>query len=442
MIRSGTRGRAARQPAHLLVRRVQLLRRRERPAEPGLVAAHRLQPARGRRDPRLHAFRPTTTFFAASEPPAGFDRDRETSSGRVGDLAEPVVVETGEPTNAGLAARQQHRLALPRPASSRPGEERRLVFVLGRHRPAREDRGGRGPLLASRPRSTPPSTSCAPTGTPTWGASRVDDAGPGHDRDAERLEPGPVPDHALLVALRLRLRDRARARHGHARLGPGHAGDGAQRCPARARRTLDTHWAPPVPGRPHLAPGASRSPARAARGWPAEFPAWPQWFSDDHLWLVLATCAYLRETGDLGYLDEQVALGWTASDETDLGPHAAGDRLHARAPRPARPARGSGFADWDDTMNVDHGSGKAESVWCAQQFCRAVLDLAELCRPPGQGRRRRRFRDLHAEMAAIVNAVRLGRRLVRPRLRRRRPADRRRRPRSITRSTSTRRPGP
>ena len=32
-----------------------------------------------------------------------------------------------------------------------------------------------------------------------------------------------------------------------------------------------------------------------------------QWFSDDHLWLILGVCSYLRETGDLAYLDEKVA---------------------------------------------------------------------------------------------------------------------------------------
>ena len=49
----------------------------------------------------------------------------------------------------------------------------------------------------------------------------------------------------------------------------------------------------------------------------------------------------------------------------------------------------AGFADWDDTLNVDRGSGKAESVWCAMQFCRAALDLAELAeasRPRGRRR--------------------------------------------------------
>ena len=50
-----------------------------------------------------------------------------------------------------------------------------------------------------------------------------------------------------------------------------------------------------------------------------------------------------------------------------------------------------GFSDWDDTMNLDHGSGKAESVWCGQQFCRAVLDLAEVCAALGKEDERRRF---------------------------------------------------
>jgi cellobiose phosphorylase len=64
-----------------------------------------------------------------------------------------------------------------------------------------------------------------------------------------------------------------------------------------------------------------------------------------------------------------------------------------------------GFADWDDTLNVDHGSGKAESVWCAQHFCRAMLDLAELADHLKKNDDAKRFRALHQEMADIINAV-------------------------------------
>ena len=65
----------------------------------------------------------------------------------------------------------------------------------------------------------------------------------------------------------------------------------------------------------------------------------------------------------------------------------------------------AGFADWDDTLNVDLGSGKAESVWCAMQFCRAVLDLAELCRRDRPRRGGAPAPRPHAEeMSAAVNA--------------------------------------
>ncbi len=43
----------------------------------------------------------------------------------------------------------------------------------------------------------------------------------------------------------------------------------------------------------------------------------------------------------------------------------------------------SGFSDWDDTLNVDHGSGRAESVWCGMQLCRALLDLGDLAEQIG-----------------------------------------------------------
>jgi cellobiose phosphorylase len=138
-------------------------------------------------------------------------------------------------------------------------------------------------------------------------------------------------------------------------------------------------------------------------GLAAEFPAWPQWFCDDHLWLILGVCAYLRETGDLAYLDEKI-------DYTDGGSDSVWNHM-LRAIDFTLQHRGPqglpriGFADWDDTMNVDHGSGKAESVWCGQQFCRALLDLAELSDHLHNADEAKRFRALHAEMAAIINQV-------------------------------------
>jgi cellobiose phosphorylase len=138
-------------------------------------------------------------------------------------------------------------------------------------------------------------------------------------------------------------------------------------------------------------------------GLAAEYPSWPQWFSDDHLWLVIATCAYLRETGDFGYLDEPIPY-WDAPAGA-VREHLARAIGFTLAHRGPRGLPRLGFSDWDDTMNLDHGSGKAESVWCAEQFCRALLDMAELHDELGETSEAERHRALQAEMARVVNEV-------------------------------------
>ena len=77
-------------PAHLLVRRVRLLRRAQRPAEPGLVAAHRLEPARRQRDRRLDPVPPDHVVPRGQRArrPAG-PATATTSWVAVGDLAAP-----------------------------------------------------------------------------------------------------------------------------------------------------------------------------------------------------------------------------------------------------------------------------------------------------------------------------------------------------------------
>jgi cellobiose phosphorylase len=136
-------------------------------------------------------------------------------------------------------------------------------------------------------------------------------------------------------------------------------------------------------------------------GLAAEYPNWPQWFSDDHLWLIISVCAYLRETGDFAYLEQRVP--YVDHAEETVWEHmlrAVDFTLNHRGPH-GLPR--SGFSDWNDTLNVDHGSGKAESVWTAMQFCRAMLDLAQLCERIDRPADGRRFAGLHASMAAAIN---------------------------------------
>jgi cellobiose phosphorylase len=183
-------------------------------------------------------------------------------------------------------------------------------------------------------------------------------------------------------------------------------------------------------------------------------------FYDDHLWLVLATCAYIKETGDLGILDEPcgyadrnyeaarveravpgAGAAVQASPETRAAP-AVQAAPAARASPGARAAPGVtllhhletsiaytlhkrgphglpliGHADWNDCLNLNcfstepnesfqtagdvKGSG-AESVMIAGLFLYAVREMAELYDFMGRSSEAERMRAARRDMMAVV----------------------------------------
>ena len=282
-----------------------------------------------------------------------------------------------------------------------PGEERRLVYVLGL-----TDHPEEIGAVVARYRDEAAVEVAFEELRADWravpGALHRRDAGPRDDRDAATSG----------TRSSVGRRSTGRASCPGTRRGWGAAWARATRprtrsgrctaCPGRPARTLTRTW------RLQFRDGHAWHQifplsGEGGPGLAAEFPGWPQWFSDDHLWLVLATCAYLRETGDLAYLDARVP--WADGDAGTIWGHMQHAVAFTLAHRGPHGLPRAGFADWDDTLNVDHGSGRAESVWCAMQFCRAVLDLADLSRHAGRSDEAARFGDLHREMAACVNDV-------------------------------------
>ena len=111
----------------------------------------------------------------------------------------------------------------------------------------------------------------------------------------------------------------------------------------------------------------------------------PHYYSDDALWIILAVCAYLKETGDFSFLDEIIpfydkdkagepvetgtvlehlkrALAFTIDDTGRHGlPHL-------------------GFADWNDTVNLPKG---AESLFTANLYGLALQEMIALARQLG-----------------------------------------------------------
>jgi cellobiose phosphorylase len=142
-------------------------------------------------------------------------------------------------------------------------------------------------------------------------------------------------------------------------------------------------------------------------------------FNDDPLWLVLAVTAYVRETDDLGILDEPVPYANEPGSEAPLLDHldrALGYTLDRLGPH-GLPLIGR--ADWNDCLNLNAFSespdeafqttenkadGVAESVFIGGLFTLAAREMAALDdhrgRPDDAARRRQQADAMDATVLA------------------------------------------
>ena len=131
----------------------------------------------------------------------------------------------------------------------------------------------------------------------------------------------------------------------------------------------------------------------------------PQYYSDDHLWAILAACAYLRETGDLGFLDQVIPYYEKDKREQPLESGTVLDHMD-RAIEFTRRDVGAhglpllGFADWNDTINLRAG---AESLFTANLYGKALLEMIELSQHRRDARSAERYTAYYDEMKLRVN---------------------------------------
>lgn len=344
-------------------------------------------------------FRPTITFFASSLPALGFDTDREVFLGRSRDLSNPLTIVTGKPNNS-QASRGNNIGCLCHELTLKPGEEREIIYIL-----AVTDELGQIPELVGQYSKAENVREALTSLKDDW------------DRYLSTYQVE-TPDAEMNAMLNTWNQVQCRATLFWSRfvsayetgLGRGMGTrDSAQdtlatvqNAPERVRRNLTTLWKLQFRDG-HTWHQVFPLTGEGGAGLAAEYPDRPQWFCDDHLWLLIAVCAYLRETGNFSYLWNHIP--YADEGEDNVWGHmlqAVEFTLKHRGPH-GLPRLG--FSDWDDTMNLDHGSGKAESVMAAQQFCRAMIDLADLCDQIGKDEDGKRFRSLKEQMAEIINKV-------------------------------------
>ncbi|MCL4265695.1 MAG: glycosyl transferase [Anaerolineae bacterium] len=133
----------------------------------------------------------------------------------------------------------------------------------------------------------------------------------------------------------------------------------------------------------------------------------PTYYSDDHLWIILAVTAYLKETGDMAFLHEEIPFYDKDKKGQPIETGSVWEHLR-RAVQFTHGDRGqhslplAGFADWNDTVNLRKG---AESLFTANLYGRALLDLITLAHHLQFDEAAAEFQAQYDEMKEIVNRV-------------------------------------
>ena len=143
----------------------------------------------------------------------------------------------------------------------------------------------------------------------------------------------------------------------------------------------------------------------------AEMEDRPHYYSDDHLWSVLGVTAYVKETGDVTFLDEEIPFyvkdRRSSPVDKEGKPHEEASVLDhvRRALTFTRSDTGKhglpllGFADWNDTINLANG---AESLFSAHLYGHALKEFIALLDFLGQQEEADEWRAAHAEMKTRV----------------------------------------
>ncbi|MEM2487824.1 MAG: glycosyl transferase family 36 [Thermoproteota archaeon] len=345
-------------------------------------------------------FRPTKTFFASNIPPDGYDTSREVFVGVYNDLSKPEAVVNGR-SGCSRASRGNNIASLSHLVELKPGEEKVIVYILGI-----TDNPSLIPKTVEYYNNAENVKNAFEELCRNWNEylGKLTVETPDEDMNAMINFWNAIQCRANLYWSRfVSLYDTGLGRGMGTRDSAQDTFGTVHNDPQHAQKVLKMLWRLQFKDG-HTWHQVFPLTGEGGPGHAAESPEKPQWFSDDHLWLIMATCNYLRETGDFKLLDEKIPYQDGEKEET-VWEHMM------RAVEFTLRKRGShglpliGFADWDDTMNLDHGSEKAESVWTGMLFCRIMLDLADLCKARGDSKKAKEFEKIHREMAETINRV-------------------------------------
>ncbi|MFP4466378.1 MAG: GH36-type glycosyl hydrolase domain-containing protein [Candidatus Goldiibacteriota bacterium] len=135
--------------------------------------------------------------------------------------------------------------------------------------------------------------------------------------------------------------------------------------------------------------------------WPITRKGMKEGYGDDHLWLPLAVSKYIKETGDFEFLNKKVP--YTDGSVGKMYEHISRAIDYSWEAVGHHKLCKSGFADWNDSLNLKGPKGLGVSVMVAHQFVLSAKLVAELAERSGRILDAEKYRQMAGEMAKRLN---------------------------------------
>lgn len=124
-------------------------------------------------------------------------------------------------------------------------------------------------------------------------------------------------------------------------------------------------------------------------------------YSDDHLWLIVSTAGYIKESGDVEFLNQRIPFADGGGATLYKHLVKAIDYSFKNLGQHKLPLMG--YADWNDCLN--NMGPKAESVWVGQLLCLVCREMSMLAEFLNKKKDSSCFQDLFSRMKDTINKV-------------------------------------
>lgn len=131
----------------------------------------------------------------------------------------------------------------------------------------------------------------------------------------------------------------------------------------------------------------------------------PGYYGDDHLWIILAVCAYIKETGNIKFLQKKIPFYEKDKKGKALETGTVQEHM-LRGIEFTLNNTGKhglplvGFADWNDAVNLPSG---AESVFVASQYCLALKELINIFTYSEKSVLTEKLKAYYSKMSDVIN---------------------------------------